>query len=70
VTQGPWAAVTWRAESAHRKAERAGAQAAERRRSRQDDFVPREGLAPSARDGAGGAEGRREEKLTGQSVLF
>jgi hypothetical protein len=61
---GPWDTVTWRAESARRKAERAGAQAAERRRGRQGDSFPREGLAPSARDGARGAEGRREEKLT------
>ena len=61
---GP-SAITWRAESARRKAERAGAQAAERRRGRQGDFIPREGLTPSTRDGAGGAEGRREEKLRG-----
>ena len=39
------------------------AQAAERCRCRQGDFVSRERLAPSDRDGEDRAEGRREEEL-------
>jgi hypothetical protein len=53
------------AKSAGGKAQRAGAQAAERCRGRQGDVVPREGLAPAGRDGERGAEGCREEKLRG-----
>src|SRR5262245_22006401 len=62
-TAGPWAASTRRTKSVRRKAQRARVQAAERCRRRQADVVSREGLAPAARDGERGAEGRRKEEL-------